>query len=60
MQGEEETVDNLIVRRRELFNNHSGIEVPVNQVNDSPYEQQLKNAILKGLLAPISSLLLNT
>lgn len=60
VQGEEETVDSFIVRMREIFNNHSGIEVPVNQVNDSPYEQQLKDAILKGLFAPISSLLSNT
>lgn len=41
-----------------MVNNHSGTEVPANQVNDTPYEQQLKNAILKGFLSPVSSFII--
>lgn len=48
-------MDNFVVRMREVFNNQSGIEVPANQLNYTPYEQQLKNAILKRLITPIAS-----
>ena len=55
IQKDEEDIDHYYYRLKETFDNHSGVDPPTNIKNDSPYEQQLKNAFLKGCLPQISS-----
>ena len=55
VQKEGEDVDLYFHRLKEVFVIQSGISLPTNRDNDSPYEQQLKNAFLKGCLPQISS-----
>ena len=54
IQKDDEDVDQYYHRLKEVFDNHSGVPPPQNMQNDSPYEQQLKNAFLKGCLPQIS------
>ena len=54
VQREDEDTDMYFARLKEIFDMHSGITPPAN-ADDSPYEQQLKNAYLKGSLVQISS-----
>ena len=54
VQKDDEDVDQYYHRLKEVFDNHSGVPPPPNMQNDSPYEQQLKTAFLKGCLPQIS------
>ena len=55
MQKEGEDVDLYYHRLTEVSDIHSGLNPPDDGNNDSPYEQQLKNAFLQGCLPQISS-----
>ena len=55
IQKDEEDIDHYYHRLKETFENHSGVDPPANMNNDSPYEQQFKNAFLKVCLPQISS-----
>ncbi|KAF0046411.1 hypothetical protein F2P81_000044 [Scophthalmus maximus] len=55
IQKDDEDVDHYYHRLKEVFDNHSGVEVPQDMANVTPYEQQLKNAFLKGSQPQISS-----
>jgi len=55
VQKEGEDVALYYHRLKEVFDIHSGLSPPDDGDNDSPYEQQLKNAFLKGCLPQISS-----
>ena len=57
VQKEGEDVDLYYHRLMEVFDIHSGLSPPDDGDNDSPYEQQLKNAFLKGCLPQISSIM---
>ncbi|KAG9281339.1 hypothetical protein AMEX_G4138 [Astyanax mexicanus] len=56
IQRDDEDVDHYYHRLKETFDLHSGI--PVDMAPGGPYEQQLKNAFLKGSLSQISSFIM--